>query len=381
MNRIYLDFAASAPLSTLAKRSIESTAKLVFANPSSIHAEGRAGRQLLDNAHTQIATVFGVGPTEIVLTSGASEANALAISGTLRAWRLHHPDEKPHVITTNIEHPSVTQTLAIEDADVTKIPVDKNGIINADEVIRAITPNTALVTIIYVNNEIGTVQPIANIGKQIVELRGKNHWPIFHTDAVQAFPYNNCHVGHTHADLTTFSGHKYGAIGGIGGLVAQKNTPIASIIKGGSQEWGLRAGTENVIGAVCLGNVVTDSSSRSDELTHHVRDVQQAIEDLIAKKLPQITVTGQNALRSPHITHLWIPNVTDSSLVARLDLAGYSVSSGSACSIGSIEPSPVLLALGYSRTESFGGLRISYGPSTSLDDATSIINQLETMLR
>ncbi len=383
MSRIYLDYAASAPLVPEAKEAIESFLKAEsVGNPSSLHSEGRAVQHLLDKAHTTLAAVLGVHPTEVAFTSGATESNNIALRGVLRAWRREH-DTKPHVVMTSIEHSSWYQAARDEDADITIIPVSKDGVVAAVDVLQAIGPATVLVACMYVNNEIGTIQPVAEIGKGVASYRVKHKttWPVFHVDAVQAFPYLNVHSGHVHADTMTLSGHKYGALSGSGALVVKKGTPLVTPVRGGSQEWGYRAGTENVLGALTLAAVVEYADAHHNKLVKHTSQLQEMLEHEITHKLPQLAILGSGTERAPHITYLWSAQTAHERLVQALDLAGIAVSSGAACSSGAQLPSSTLLALGYSETEAYGGMRVSYGRTTTFVEIEHFVQTLTRFLR
>lgn len=382
MERIYLDYAASMPLAPEAKVKIQHFVDTFsVGNPSSVHAEGRASQALLDRAHAAIATVFGVQSTEVVLTSGATESNNLAIQGVLRAWRAVHK-QPPHVVMAAFEHPSWRQAIAAEGAEVTLVPVLENGTVAAEAMLAAIQDNTALVGCMYVQNELGTIQPVEAIGKGIEVLRSesKSRFPVFHVDAVQAFPYLNTHSGHMHADTVTISGHKYGALSGSGALLVKQGTPLASVIKGGGQEWGFRAGTENVLGAITLGEMVAWSDANRESLQAHAVGLQDHLEQSIAHTLPNVKILGQHAPRAPHITYLWLPGIIDEHIVHKLDLEGIAASSGSACSSGAMQPSATLLAMGYSEKEAFGGIRISYGRFTTKNEIDIFVETLSRIL-
>lgn len=382
MNRIYLDYAASAPLAPEAKKIIQDFVEgNPVGNPSSLHREGRKAQALLDKAHTTVASVFGVHPTEVIFTSGATESNNLAIRGVLQAWKKEHTT-KPHVVMSAIEHSSWRQTVRSEDTEVTIIPVSKHGVVSAEALRKALRENTALVGCMYVNNEIGTIQPIPEIGKAIEEFREerKTKWPVFHVDAVQAFPYLNTHSGHVHADTLTLSGHKYGALSGIGALLIKKNTPLDSIMKGGAQEWGYRGGTENVLGAITFSTMIDWHDANRESELMHVENLQDLLESSLIKEFPEIEILAQKSLRAPHITYVWLPNVIDEHIVQKLDLAGVAVSSGSACSSGATLPSSTLLAMGFAHDEAFGGLRISYGRFTTKEEIQRFIEILKGIL-
>lgn len=383
MDRVYLDYAATAPLLPHVAKNIEQLLSTPLGNPSSLHAEGRAARHLLDTAHTEVGYAFGVQPTEVIFTSGATESNHLALAGILNAWRLEHPDVRPHIVTTPLEHASWREAVASADADVTVVPPKSSGAVDPKQVLNSITAATALVSIMYVNNETGAVQPVPEIGKAIVARRtdSTTAWPQFHTDAVQAFPYLNCHIGHTHADLMTFSSHKYGGLSGAGILIARRHTPLTSVLRGGGQEWGKRAGTENIVGIVAAGSAVAYQYDHASRTTRHAASVQHALESMVRAKLPNVSITASQSPRAPHISHLLLPDNTDATTIAqRLDLAGFAVSTGPACSSGATEPSSTLLAMGLSEAKSRSGLRISYGYGTTEPTALKIVPILAKML-
>lgn len=383
MDRIYLDYAASAPLAPEAKSVIEKfAADFNVGNPSSQHTEGRKAQAMLDRAQTTLAAVFGVQPTEVVFTSGATEANNAIINGVLQGWRDTNPD-KPHVIFSTLCHSSVRESLLYnEQIERTILTPNSQGVIDADDVTNAIKDTTALVCLPYIQNELGTIQPVQDVGRMIQELRIKNkelsssnhnskfmirdsNFPVFHVDAVQAFPYLNTHIDHVNADAMTFSGHKYGSLAGIGALVVRHTTPLLPFIRGGAQQWAKRAGTENILGAQTMAAVVDNSDAHREELTNHVRGLQQLLEKYVVHSPRNYRLIGDRTDRAPHITYLWHESFVDDAIIAKLDLAGFAVSKGSACSSGAHLPSGPLISIGYSRHDAHGGLRISYGRFTT----------------
>lgn len=381
MNRIYLDYAASAPLSPEVAEIVAKFGRSpIWGNPSSLHTEGRKVRDLLDRVHTTVGAAFGVDATEVVLTSGATESNVLALRGVLGAWRRDRKT-RPHVILSAMEHPSWYQTARDVSADITVVPASPDGVVASEAILSALRPDTALIGCVYVNNEIGTIQPVDEIGRGLESPRraGKGY-PVFHVDATQAFPYCNTHIGHTRADLMTISGHKYGALGGVGALIVKKATPLSPWLRGGSQEWGYRAGTENVLGALTLAQVVEWHDAHRDDLTAHVRQLQGRLDAALITALPKVSVLGRPSARSPHITYLWLTEVVDEHIVAKLDLRGFAVSSGSACSSGARLPSATLLALGYDVNAAFGGARVSYGRFTTEAELNQLVAALADIL-
>lgn len=365
--RIYLDYAAGAPLTPETKRVMRDFgADFSVGNPSSVHAEGRRSQGLLDGAVATIAAIFGVAPTEVVLTSGATESNNSAISGVLRRWRLDH-HQKPHVVLPAVEHSSWRQALGNENAVVTVVPVNESGVVSVEAVMSSLGPNTALVGCSYVQNEIGVIQPVAEIGSRLRRIanRKEGQYPVFHVDAAQAFPYVNTHIDHLKADLVTFSGHKSGALAGAGLLLVKSDVAWEPMLRGGGQQWGKRAGTENLLGALTLAAALEYSDAHRAALTAHAAGLQRRLEEAIARRLPQVKILGQNVPRAPHISGLWLPGVADESVVHRLDLAGLAISSGSACSSGAQRSSSTLVAMGFSPREAYGGLRVSFGRFTT----------------
>lgn len=421
MPRVYLDYAASAPLipevksvietfiSTSPRPSPQGGEGVILGNPSSQHTEGRKSQGLLDRAITTVAAVFGVQPTEAVLTSGATESNNSLIQGVLRQWRTDHPDQKPHVVMSAVEHASWREVARAEDAEITIVPVSKDGVVAAEKVLAAITPKTALVGCMYVQNEIGVIQPVAEIGRGIQESRKhplpviasersergnlelkiatsptaprddkrEGLYPVFHVDAVQAFPYLNTHIDHINADSVTFSGHKYGALGGTGVLIIRNGTPWQSVVRGGNQQWGKRAGTENVLGALTLAAALEYCDTNREELTQHVTGLQKLLERELARRIPDINILAQHEPRSPHISYLWLPDLNNEHIVQKLDLAGIAVSSGSACSSGAQIPSNTLMVMGYSLKQAYGGIRVSYGRFTTPHEIGLFVEALE----
>lgn len=377
MSRIYLDYAATAPLLPEVKSAIETfVANFSVGNPSSQHTEGRKAQALLDRAQTTVAAVFGVQPTEVLVTSGATESNNSLIQGVLKEWRTDYPGQKPHVVMSAIEHASWREVAQDQDVDITIVPASKQGTVDTDTLLAAITPNTALVGCIYVQNEIGSIQPVAEIGRKIQSTR-KSPYPVFHVDAVQAFPYLNTHIDHINADSVTFSGHKYGALGGTGVLIIRQGTPWQPVTKGGSQQWGKRAGTENILGAITLATALEYVDAHREDLTQHATGLQKLLEREVQRRLPDIKILAQDTRRSPHISYFWLPEQTNEHIVHKLDLAGIAVSSGSACSSGAQYPSTSLLAMGYSPKEAYGGIRVSFGRFTTPHEIELFVEALE----
>ncbi|MBE7502133.1 MAG: cysteine desulfurase [Verrucomicrobiales bacterium] len=358
---IYLDHNATTPLDTQVGVVVRGAELAAFGNPSSIHAAGRSARALLDESRERLAVLWGCRPSEIVFTSGGTEANNLAVLGAARARR----DRGRHLITSAVEHPSVRQAFeylaAREGFEVTILSTDPLGVIEPEEVRRALRPDTTLVSVMAANNEVGTLEPVREIGELCRE-----HGVCFHTDAVQWFGKEPVGaIDDFAADLVAACAHKLGGPRGAGVLYARSPLPLQPLLMGGSQENDRRAGTENlpaIVGLVTAWERFTKpplfDRSRLEPLTALLETRCLAIEGTRrwGPPLPQrlantlaITVSGCDSL----------------SLLAGLDLAGVCASSGSACSAGSLEPSHVLTSLGASATEASGLVRFSLGPETT----------------
>lgn len=368
---IYADHAATHPLRASAWEAM-SAARGLWGNPSSLHESGREAREALEGARATVARLVGAKPSEIVFTSGGSESNTAA----LRSAALRGAGEgKRHILTTAIEHPSVLNTLralAAEGFEVEVLPVTAEGYIQAPQVAAAIRPDTALVTVMYANNELGTVQPVRDIAKVCRE-RGV----LFHTDAVQAVGHIPVNVGDLGVDTLSFSGHKFGGPHGVGVLYIRKGTPFTPLIPGGHQESGRRAGTENLLGAVGLAAALEESVSRMDETNILLRSLANTLAGNLLHAIHGTRINGCPRCMSPycdapcslsHIISLTFDGIDGESLVYRLDAEGIRVSAGSACTAGSSDPSHVITALGISPEEALGTIRISLGEGNTDDD-------------
>ncbi len=378
---IYADHAATHPLRESAWEAM-SAARSLWGNPSSIHASGREAREALNRARATVARLVGAKPSEIMFTSGGSESNTTAIrSAALRGAG----EGKRHILTTAIEHPSVLNTLralSSEGFEVEILPVTSEGYIQAPQVAAAIRPDTALVTVMYANNEIGTVQPVRDIAKVCRE-RGV----AFHTDAVQAVGHIPVNAEKLGVDTLSFSGHKFGGPHGVGVLYVRKGTPFLPLIPGGHQESGRRAGTENLLGAVGLAAALEESVSRMDETNALLRSLSNTLAGDLLHAIPGTRINGCPRCMSPycdapcslpHIVSLTFEGIDGEALVYRLDMKGIHVSAGSACTAGSPDPSHVITALGVAPEEALGTIRISLGEGNTDED---IARMTETITR
>ncbi len=377
---IYLDHAATTPLRDEVLSAMLPYLTEHFGNASSLHAEGRRARQGLDEAREGIAAIIGAKPREVVFTSGGSEADNLAVKGA--AWAASARGR--HIVTSSVEHKAVLNACAVLERsgfEVTYLPVDRYGRVDPAEVEAAITDHTALVSIMYANNEVGTIQPIAEIGA-ICRRAGV----LFHTDAVQAGGFLPLDVDRLGVDLLTLAAHKVYGPKGVGALFVRHGTALLPQVQGGAQERQRRAGTENVAGAVgfarALELVQGDPAARDaenarlaalrDRLVAAVRDVEG------------LEVTGHPVERLPHNGSWVIDGVEGGDLIAALDLGGVASSTGSACISGSAEPSHVLLAMGIDPERAHGALRLTAGRSTTeaeIDQAAVVLRASIARLR
>ena len=354
MQHFYFDHNATTPIAPAVRAALLACLDEVYGNASSIHHFGQTAKHRLEMARRQVAARLGAKPKEIVFLGGGTEADNLAIRGILR------PGD--HVITTDIEHPAVLNTCA--DLDVTYVPPVP------DEVRRALRPNTRLVSAMHANNELGTILPIAEIGK-IAHAAGAH----FHSDGVQAFGKIPVDVNALAVDLYSISGHKIGAPKGIGALYVRENTPLRAIAFGGHHERERRPGTENVPGAVALG-VAAETADWSGIAT-----LRDRLEAGILARVPSASVNGNCSERLPNTTNIRFDAVEGEAMLISLDLRGFAVSSGAACSSGAVEPSHVLTAIGLTREQARSSIRFSLGPENTLAQVDSLIEAVSDSVR
>lgn len=358
----YLDCNATCPPLTAALEAQAETARQAFGNPSSLHWAGRAARRILDDARDALAAQMGCESGSVIFTSGGTESNNLAISGYCSTR------QPGHIITTAIEHPSVLQPVArLEDAgwQVTRLYPAHDGAISADDVSAAMREDTRLVAVMAANNETGVIQPVAKIGESCRE-RGI----AFLVDAVQMLGKAKVSMRDWQADFISVSAHKIGGPRGVGALMVRRGINLREIAPGGGQERKRRSGTENVPGiagfAAALGGI---DFTRLGKL----RDV---FESALCERISGVTVFGREAVRTPNTSMFCVPGLDGETLLMQLDLAGFAVASGSACSSGKREPSHVLLAMGASQEQARSSIRVSFGPSSTREDATALVAEL-----
>ncbi|MBP2640837.1 MAG: Cysteine desulfurase [Firmicutes bacterium] len=374
MKRVYLDNSATTQThEEVAKIMVEYMTEK-YGNPSSIHSFGREAHKAIEEARAQVATLLGANPNEIFFTSGGTEADNLAIKGVALANR----KKGNHIITTAIEHHAVLHScefLEKEGFVVTYLPVDENAMVSLEDVRKAITDQTILISVMYANNEVGTMQPIREIG-QLAKEKGI----YFHTDAVQAVGSYPVNVNDDHIDLLSLSGHKFNGPKGIGALYVRRGVRIGSIQKGGSQERGMRAGTENVPGIIGLGKASELAGAEMDEKIKKLTGLREKLIEGIIAKIPDVKLNGHRTARLPGNVNFSFLYVEGESLLLNLDLKGVAASSGSACTSGSLDPSHVLLAMGLTHEVAHGSLRLSLGRNNTEADADYCLEVLPGIL-
>ena len=374
MRMIYADNAATTAVSAHVLQEMLPYYCEQYGNPSSLYAFGQTAHRAITKARAQVAAALGATEREIYFTSGGSEADNWAIKG---AAALGKAKGKTHIITTTIEHHAVLHTLDAlkkEGFTVTYLPVYANGICRVEDVEAAITDETCLVTVMYANNEIGTIQPIGEIGA-LCRKKGV----LFHTDAVQAVGHIPVDVQKDQIDLLSLSGHKLHAPKGVGALYCRKGIRLPNLIEGGAQESGRRAGTENVPGIVGLGVAITDAVAAMDENAKKLRLLRDKLLDG-ALKITHSRVTGDRTHRLPGHCSLCFEGVEGESLLLLLDAKGVCGSSGSACTSGSLDPSHVLLAIGLPHEVAHGSLRLTLSDDTTPEDIDYILSVLSPII-
>lgn len=363
MKRVYLDHAATSPMHPAVIDSMLPVMKEEFGNPSSIHQFGRKTRHYVDEARNIAARSIGAKENEIIFTSGGTEADNLAIIGVARANR----SKGNHIITTSIEHHAVLHTceqLEKEGYHVTYLPVDEHGLVDIKDVAKALTDETILVTIMFGNNEVGTVQPMKEIGELL-----RDHQAYFHTDAVQAFGLYSIDVNEQGIDFLSMSSHKINGPKGVGFLYARNGTSFTPLTYGGEQERKRRAGTENVAGIVGLKTAIELSMEQGAQKAVQYLEFKQSMKGIWEQEDVSFEINGTVEQSLPHVMNVYFPGTNVESLLVNLDLSGVAVSSGSACTAGSIDPSHVLVAMfGKDSKRIASSIRFSFGLGNTKED-------------
>ncbi len=388
-HRLYFDYAASTPVAPEVEAVMRPYFLAKFGNAGSLHSFGQEAIAAVDRARETAASAIGAGFREIIFTGSATEANNLALRGAVKKFKKDFPKIKePEIIVSAIEHESVLETarsLAGEGIKIIEIPVSGKGIIDLKELEKALGEKTILVSVMHANNEIGTIQPIAEISKIISAFRNKNskRYPLFHTDAVQAFQFLDCDVRNINADMMTLSAHKIYGPKGIGILYAKnpdgKNFPFEPVITGGGQEFGMRSGTENVPLIAGAAEAVSLAAKKRNAEAKRISSLRDNLWKGIKKIYPKAQRNGDVKNTLPNFLNVYFPDYEAADLLTAFDLAGMSVSAGSACSARSSEPSYVIEALGAKGKQSSRSIRITLGRPTSkgdIDTALKIIGKL-----
>lgn len=371
---IYADNAATTKMSDAAVKTLTSLLADTYGNPSSLYEFGQKAKEVLEQARRDVADAIGAQPNEIIFTSGGSEADNQAI---LSAAKLGEIKGKKHIISTAFEHHAVLHTLnklKKEGFEVTLLDVHENGLVSAEQVEEAIREDTCLVTIMYANNEIGTIQPIREIGEVC-----RKHNVTFHTDAVQAVGHIKVNVVDDNIDMLSASGHKFHGPKGVGFLYVKKGVRIFNLIEGGAQEKGRRAGTENVPGIASMATALKDAVANLDGYKAKLLPLRDKIINGISE-ISHSALNGDAVSRVPSNINFCFEGIEGESLLLLLDDKGIAASSGSACTSGSLDPSHVLLAIGRVHDVAHGSLRLSIGEDITDEDADYIIKSVKEVV-
>ena len=371
---VYVDNAATTQVDPDVAERVIPCFTSVFGNASSIHTAGRKAKELLDTSREQVANALGAEPGEIYFTAGGSESDNWAIKGVAHKFA----KKGKHLITTAIEHHAVLhsmKSLEKEGFEVTYLPVDSEGFVTAEQVEKAIRPDTILVSVMFANNEIGSVEPIAEIGEVC-----KKHGVLFHTDAVQAVAHIKIDVKAMNIDMLSLSGHKFNAPKGVGALYIRKGITIPNLIDGGQQERGKRAGTENIPAIVGMGYAIEVATRELDERMSSVRKMRDRLRDELMRRIPYAKLnTPENSL--PGTLNISFQYIEGESILLMLDMNGICASSGSACTSGSLDPSHVLLAIGLPHEIAHGSVRMSIDHNNTEEEIDHIIDTLPKIIQ
>ena len=375
MDRFYFDHNATTPVSPEVVQATVSCLADVYGNASSIHHFGQMAKQRLEMARRQTASLIGCQPQEIVFVSGGTEADNLALFGVLR----YANRPQMHVVTTTIEHPAVLNACAQlerEGVGVTYVRVGASGVVDPDDIRRALRTSTVLISVMHANNETGTLQPIAKISRIAREAN-----LYFHSDGVQALGKIPVDVNTLGVDLYSMSGHKIYAPKGVGVLFVRKGTRITSISYGGHHEHERRPGTENVPGAVAVGRAAESAAGHLEQEPRELAELRDRLETGILERISGTGVNGTRKRRTPNTTNIYFDGIEGEALVIALDLRGFAVSTGAACSSGAVEPSHVLTAIGLTPDRARSSVRFSLGRSNTVEQVDALIAALEDSVR
>lgn len=375
--KVYLDYAATTPVDSRVLEAMLPYFKDDFGNPSSVHTFGQRAEAALETSRESVAQVLNCRPDEIIFTSCGSESDNLAVRGA--AMEAHRIRQANHILISPVEHHAVSRTAqqlaVLQDFEVEFLPVDSYGMVFPESVAERIRPETALVSVMYANNEIGTINPIAEIG-EVCRSAGIP----FHTDAVQAAAYLPINVNSLNVDLLSIGAHKFYGPKGVGALYVRKGVPILPVQTGGSQEFGLRAGTHNIPYIVGLAKALNLAQEERDQRIDLIMPLRDRLIGQILEEIPGSQLSGHPTLRLPNHASFVFHGADGNLLLTYLDIAGFACSSGSACKTGNPEPSDVLLALGLTPEWALGSLRVTLGHATSPGNVDAFLEVLPSLI-
>lgn len=377
LRMIYLDYSATTPVDSRVVEAMTPFFSASFGNPSSVHRYGQVAEAAVDSAREMVASILHCRADEIIFTSCGSESDNLAIRGA--AYAMRERNGAKWILASRAEHPAITKTLKhleqYEGFLIEWLDVDQNGRVSPEIVAKAICANTAVVSVMYANNEIGTINPI----REIAGICRANHI-LFHTDAVQAAAYLPIDVQALDVDMMSLGAHKFYGPKGVGALYVRKGTPLVSHLTGGGQEFNLRAGTQNVPYIVGLAEALRFTANEREPRTAHVKPLRDRIIGTVLEAIPDSRLTGDMDLRLPHHASFAFKKVDGNLLLTLLDAAGFACSSGSACKTGNPEPSEVMNAMGLSREWGLGSLRVTLGKDTLPEHVESFLAALPPLV-
>jgi cysteine desulfurase len=382
MERIYLDYAASTPVDPEVLRAMEPYFMGKFGNPGSLHFFGQEAIAAVDRSRESIARSIGADFRQFIFTGSATEANNLALRGAIKKFyevkKAEARNIVPRIIVSTIEHESVLETakeLQGEGVEVVYAPVDARGVVDEKFIKENLTADTVLVSVMYANNEIGTIQPVSAVAKAVKDFRGMGMFPLFHTDAAQAFQFLDCDIRALGADLMTVSAHKIYGPKGIGGLYIKGMKAVRPVTFGGGQEFGLRSGTENVPAIVGFAKAAEIAVAAREKESKRIGGLTEELWQGIKKVTPDAEINGvvDSNERLPNILNIYFPRRAAQDLLTKFDLAGLAVSSGSACHSRALEASYVIAALGYNIERAKASIRFSLGRLTTKAEIASAV--------
>ncbi len=401
MSRIYFDHSATTPVDKQVLKAMTPYFGEQFGNASSIHSFGQAAARAVDKARRQVAAVLNCQPEEIIFTSGATEANNLAIKGLIKGLALKGVNQ-PHIITTAVEHDAVIepcQELEREKlARVTYLPVKANGMIEIEALEKAITDETALVSVMYVNSEVGVIEPVKEIGKiikkinerrvadwekkRVAERGPKPQLIYFHSDTTQAINFLDCDMQSLHLDMLSLSAHKIYGPKGVGALAVRKDTPLVALLRGGHHEKNLRSSTLNVPGIVGLGEAIELAKNDREANNQKIKEARDYLVERITKEIPEIVCNTDIANSSPAHAHFSFLGAEGESILLALDMdAGIAVSTGSACASNTLKASRVLTAMGIKQEDTHGAVRFTLGKANTKADVDKLMEHLPGIVK